>query len=40
MIFIHDHICYTKIGGDDGSPDSLNVMVKYHYHGVNRVIIW
>ena len=28
-----------KIGVNDNSPDSLNVMVNYHYHGENRVII-
>ena len=22
-----------KIGDDDNSPDSLNVIVNYHYHG-------
>ena len=25
-------------GGNDNSPDSLNVMVNYHYHGENKVI--
>ena len=25
-------------GGTENSPDSLNVMVNYHYHGENRVI--
>ena len=27
-----------EIGGNKNSPDSLNVMVNYHYHGENRVI--
>ena len=27
-----------EIGGNNNSPDSLNVMVNYHYHGENRVI--
>ena len=26
------------IGGNENSPDSLNVMVNYHYHGENRII--
>ena len=39
IIFIHDRICYTKNGGNDNSPDSLNVMVNYHYNDENRVII-
>ena len=25
-------------GGNENSPDFLNVMVNYHYHGENRVI--
>ena len=29
-----------KIGGIKNSPNSLNVMVNYHYHGENRVITW
>ena len=29
-----------EIGGNDNSPDSLNVMVNYHYHIENRVITW
>ena len=37
IIFIHYHICYTKIGVNENSPDSLNVMVNYNYHGENRV---
>ena len=37
IIFIHDRICYTKIRGNKDSPDSLNAMVSYHYHGENRV---
>ena len=28
----HDSICYTKIRGSKNSPNSLNVMVNYHYH--------
>ena len=27
-----------KIGGNKNSPDSLNIMANYHYHGENRVI--
>ena len=27
-----------KIGGNKNCPNSLNVMVNYHYHGKNRVI--
>ena len=27
-----------KIGGNENSPDSLNVMVNYRYHGENRLI--
>ena len=27
-----------NIVGNDNSPDSLNVMVNYHYHLENRVI--
>ena len=29
-----------KIGGNEISPDSLNVMVNYHYHSEKRVITW
>ena len=29
-----------NIGGNENSPDSLNVMVNYHYHGERRVITW
>ena len=29
-----------KIGGNDNSPKSLNVMVHYHYHGEIRVMTW
>ena len=32
IIFIHDHMCYTKNGGNENSPDYLNAMVNYHYH--------
>ena len=27
-----------KNGGNNNYPDSLNVMVNYHYHSENRVI--
>ena len=27
-----------KIRGNKNSPNSINVMVNYHYHGENRVI--
>ena len=27
-----------KIGGNENYPNSLNVMISYHYHGKNRVI--
>ena len=27
-----------KNGGNENSPDYLNVMVTYHYHSENRVI--
>ena len=27
-----------KIGGKDNSPDSLNIMANYNYHGENRLI--
>ena len=27
-----------EIRGNENSPDSINVMVNYHYHGENRVI--
>ena len=36
--FLHDCICYTKFGGNKNSPNFLNVMVNYHYHGENGVI--
>ena len=29
-----------EIRGNKNSPDSLNVMINYHYHGENRVITW
>ena len=29
-----------EIGGNESSPDSLNVMANYHYHIENRVITW
>ena len=38
IIFFQYLICYTKIGGNVNSPNSLNVMVYYHYHGENRLI--
>ena len=40
IIFVHDRICYTEIGGNKNHPDSLKLMVNYHYHGENRVITW
>ena len=27
-----------NVGGNNNYPDSLNVMVDYHYHGGNRVV--
>ena len=27
-----------KNRGDENSPDSINVMLNYHYHSENRVI--
>ena len=27
-----------NIGGNENSPNSINVMVNYHYHGENRLI--
>ena len=38
IISINDHKCYIKNGGNNNSPDSLNIMVNYHYHSENRVI--
>ena len=35
-IFLYN--IYKKLGGNENSPDSLNAMVNYHYHGKNRVI--
>ena len=29
-----------EIGGNENSPDSLNVMLNYHYHRENRLITW
>ena len=29
ILFIRDYVHYTKIGGNENSPDSLNVMVNY-----------
>ena len=40
IIYINDHIFYIKNGGNKNAPDSLNVMVNYHYHSENRVITW
>ena len=37
IIFICDPICYTKSVGNENAPDSLNVMVNYHYHCENMV---
>ena len=39
IIIFHDHICYTKIRVDKNSPNSLNLMINYHYHGKNRLIV-
>ena len=39
MIFIRDRIyVIQELGGNKNSPDSLNAMENYHYHGENRVI--
>ena len=38
IICIDGHICYTKKRGNENSPDSLNVMVNYHYHGESKLI--
>ena len=38
IIFFHDCICYTKIGGNENSPSSPNIIINYHYHGENWVI--
>ena len=38
IIFFHDSIYYTKIGGNENSPNSLIIMVNYHYHSKGRVI--
>ena len=38
IIFFHDNIYHTKIEANNNSPNSLNVMVNYHYHEKNRVI--
>ena len=27
-----------EIGGNENSPDFLNILVNYHYHGENGVI--
>ena len=32
IIFIHGRICYLKNGVNENSPNSLNIMVNYHYH--------
>ena len=40
IIFMHDRICYTKIGGNDNYSDFLNVVVNDHCNGRNRVITW
>ena len=37
IMFIYDHICYTKVGGNKNSPDSLNIMINYYHHDENRV---
>ena len=38
ITFMHDRICYTKIGDNDNYPYYVNVMENYHYHGENRII--
>ena len=38
IIFIHDCMRYTKIGCNNNSTDSPNVMVNYHCHSEKRVI--
>ena len=32
IIYINKYICYIKNGGNENSPNSINVMVNYHYH--------
>ena len=32
IICVHDIIWNTKIGGNENSPNSLNVMVNFHYY--------
>ena len=32
-IYFDDRISYIKIEGNDNYPNSLNVMVNYHYRG-------
>ena len=39
IFFIIVHVI-QKIGGNDNYPNSLKVMVNYHYHTENRVITW
>ena len=38
VIFFMIIYVIRKIGGNDNSPNYLNVMVNYHYHGEKRVI--
>ena len=37
-IFSLSYILYEKIRGNESSPNSLKIMVNFHYHGENRVI--
>ena len=40
IIFFMIVYVIQEIGDNENSPNSLNVMVNYHYHGENRVITW
>ena len=40
VIFFMIVYVIQEIGGNENSPNSLNVMVNYHYHVENRVITW
>ena len=37
IIFIHDRICHSKIGGNRNSLYSLDLMVNCYYYGGKRV---
>ena len=37
LFFMIKHVI-QKMGGNKNSPNPLNIMVNYHYHGENRVI--